>query len=750
VSRLSREIQDVVTLATTLALVPATWLLLGWRWPRAVSGHDGLANLLVLLQALVEARGDWSRLAYRADLLGGMPVRDAVGPFPPLALFARMGLSPTAILDLTSFLLQAVVAFLGLRAAADLATAWSGTDVRLGSWPRLAGGWACAFAPVLGWKIGAGHQTLLAGMLPFLAAFALVSAAGAGTTSSVLVLVAAAALAGGVLFTGHQMVFYGVVFGGPILFGAWWALGRRTGDLVLPAGVAAGSAILALPDLWGVLAHAFGTDSLRAVHGMRITYSYLTGHPLDWLGSLLWARDVLRPGQPQLLDHEINNPMGPLLLLLALVPWTRARALGVGLAASAALALLFSMNAHPVSDALLLLVPPLGSFRVPTRAMLPALFLLPVLALAGVLLEAGRIRGRTAWALAPAAAIFWVPPLLRELAGWLVAAIVAFRPARLGRLAAVPAVAAFLILAAGGLAAFRERASSFGPYPDGDALLARAHELGAAAQDQQGDLESPLVRVNASFEWPEFLSNTAAAGGLSSLDGYYFPQRRLVELMCATRHQDYQPNSLLLRFPPEAPASRALFQLYDVWWSLDERGAISPIVETTGPAWFARRFRRSGSFAELGAQLVALGDDLASEAARTLWLVAPDPMVARAALPETVDARCEDAQVLEVVAPRGTPGVGARVFAPADCPLTFSMNYAENLRATAHMGRERREPAVVFPAYGALAGVWVPKGATAVRVEGLVRRPPFPALWHGLGAIVLLGLAMYSPRRRRP
>ncbi len=234
-SWLRRERDDLVILATTVAVVPLTWLLTGWRWPRSVSGHDGLANLLVLLQALTGENGEWSRLAYRADFLGGMKARDAVGPFPPFGLLARGGFSPTTILDLTTFLLQVVIAFLGVRAALGLAAAWSGRDVRAGLVLRVAGIWACAFAPVLGWKIGAGHQTLVTGMLPFLAAFALVAAAGSGTASATLTVVAAAALVGGVLFTGHQLVLYGAIFGGPILLGAWWALGRRPRNLILPA-----------------------------------------------------------------------------------------------------------------------------------------------------------------------------------------------------------------------------------------------------------------------------------------------------------------------------------------------------------------------------------------------------------------------------------------------------------------------------------------------------------------------------------
>src|SRR2546428_7197969 len=146
-----QERDDVVMLATTLFIIPLTWLLIGWRWPRAVSGHDGLANLLVLLQTLVDERGEWSRLAYRVDLLGGMKVRDAVGPFPVFGVLARCGFSPPAILDLTTFLLQAVIAFLGVRAAAGLATARSGGAAPVRAPPRPAGVRARAFAPLLGW-----------------------------------------------------------------------------------------------------------------------------------------------------------------------------------------------------------------------------------------------------------------------------------------------------------------------------------------------------------------------------------------------------------------------------------------------------------------------------------------------------------------------------------------------------------------------------------------------------------------------
>src|SRR5262249_57739226 len=135
------------------------------------------------------------------------------------------------------------------------------------------------------------------------------------------VLVAASALVNGLLFTGHQIVLYGALFGSPILAALWHRRGagaRRAGALAAVAG--AGSCLLALPRFWGVLMHALGTDSLRTLAGMNLTYGYLTAYPRDWLGSLLWTREAVAPWRPELLRHEVNNPFGPSLLLPAFVP----------------------------------------------------------------------------------------------------------------------------------------------------------------------------------------------------------------------------------------------------------------------------------------------------------------------------------------------------------------------------------------------------------------------------------------------
>jgi hypothetical protein len=133
-------------------------------------------------------------------------------------------------------------------------------------------------------------------------------------------------------------------------------------------------------------------------------------------------------------------------------------------------------------------------------------------------------------------------------------------------------------------------------------------------------------------------------------------------------------------------------------------------------------------------------DGLHAEARRRLWLMADDLQVWRAHLPEALDPRCAEAAVLGVAARRDENGVRAQVDTPADCPLTFAMNYAETLRATAATA-QGTVAATVFPAYGALAGVWVPRGAREVRVEAQPVRLPLAPLWRIAGCVLIAAAA---------
>ena len=574
-----REVEDAALLALAAAMVPATWrLLLGWSWADLIPGHDGIATVFLAIRELVEAQGRWSDLVYRADLFGGMKLRDAVGPLPALALLARLRLPPTAVFNVLTFQVQIAIAFLGVRAALDLAALWS--PGRRPTWlERAAGVWLCGFAPALAWRLAYGHHTLVVGGLPYLAAAALVAAAGARTATVTLLVVASAALVNGVLFTGHQMVLYGAVFGGPILLGLWHAGGARARTLAAPALTVLAAFLIALPGLWPVLTHAASSDSLRSLGRMDLTYAWLTSQPLDWITSVPWTRLAVPFRRPVLYHHEINYAAGPLLALLALVPWARARGLAVGLASSVGLVLIFSMDVRPLSDALIALVPPLNTFRVPPRAIQPALALLPVLVLAAVMARPeAAARGRAAaLGVATGAVLFFLPSLAREAAGW-ASALGAVYACHRRRSLPAPAWCALLVaMAAGSVGAFRERLLPFVP---GEATLAHMQGMGEAARRAQPALASPLVRASVVPEGVEFAANTAFAARLSALDGYFFPSRRFVELVCGLRGQAYQPNQLIVRLTEDHPTSRPMFQLYDVAW----RVRAGPPAERRGRA----------------------------------------------------------------------------------------------------------------------------------------------------------------------
>lgn len=722
--RWSRERNDLLLAGAALLLVPLVWrLTLGWTTAASVSGYDAMATIIPVLGELQAAGGDWSALVYRADLLGGMKVRDAIGPFPLFAWFARLGWGATGIYNASAFVVQALIGFLGVRAASDLAAAWSERPL---TWmERTIGLVLSGFAPALGWRLGYGHLTLVVGLLPFAAGLALVAAASRRTLSATLAVLGVLALALGVLFTGHQLVVYGLVFGGPILLGVWWTLGRRPSGLLLPVGACALAAALALPSLLPVLAHAASTDSPRVLGRTQITYSYLVERPRDLAASVLWTRTAIPGGQPELHHHETNVPLGPLLALLALVPWRRARGLAVGLAASVLAAVLFSTDARPFSTALLAAIPPLGSFRVPTRALLPFALALPVVALAAAATRAGRWpRLDAAIACGGALVLFVLPGVPRETAGWALAMALVVPALERRFLARVPTAGLLCAFAAGGLGAFRERLL---PFPEPGRILAEARHVGDTLKGARPELTRPLTRVSLGWEDGALGPNTAFASGLSALDGYYFPSRRYIEMFSALHGYEYQPNALLLRYPASERWTHSIFALYNVGWFLQrtDGGQLQgrKLAPTAGAAWFSGGFEMVPSFAALGRALLEADTATAERVRARLWLVDSDPRIAPAR-GFAVDPACATARVLGVNAtPEGT-GVRVQVETPAECPLVLAMNYVETLAAEATDAQGRTTAAPVFPACGSLAAVRVPAGTRDVLVEVLSGRAP--------------------------
>ena len=132
------------------------WLLFGWRPALLVSGYDAVMALLPMVQALVLARGDPAALAFRPELLGGVALRDTLGPQPLLLVPAALGASATSVLNLATFATQGLFAFFGQRVLGDLSVllgrgrprpAPASSAPGSSSWPSRrswAGAWATA------------------------------------------------------------------------------------------------------------------------------------------------------------------------------------------------------------------------------------------------------------------------------------------------------------------------------------------------------------------------------------------------------------------------------------------------------------------------------------------------------------------------------------------------------------------------------------------------------------------------------
>ena len=163
--------------------------------------------------------------------------------------------------------------------------------------------------------------------------------------------------------------------------------------------------------------------------------------------------------------------------------------------------------------------------------------------------------------------------------------------------------------------------------------------------------------------------------------------------------------------------------------------AIMPLGPTAGAAWFSASVAPVDDLQALAGELRGAAGMLHARAREILWRDAGDPLTAKVPLPPALDARCRDARIFAVHAPRRHQEIVAEVASATTCPLTFAMNFTEDLRAVATLEGGRRVAAPVFPGYGALASVLVPAGATAVSV----RAEPVRLRW--AFAFVALGMA---------
>ena len=697
---------DLRLLGEAIATVVVTWLLLGWIFDRAITQADGTVQWVPYLRSSLAAGADWTDHLYRFGVIGGSAMHDAAGTLPLVQVCAALGLRATTTANVLTVFLQVSLGFSGALVVRGLAGAWRAEPALPGTLARIVVIWACAFAPWLGWRLAYGHENLVLGLLPLAACAGLIAQARRQPPSWVALVFATWCVWNGLSGLGAQLVVDGVVFGGPIVL-ALALEGRATPrwsrvQLAIACALVAG-VLITLPRLAGMIAHVTSDDFARSG---SLTYSLGAARWRDWLTSLPWTTSLASPGALPL--HEANVPVGPLLLLLALWPAAASRRLLWTLGGCAVLAILFASDVPPVSWLLLHVVPPLGAFRVPSRALLPVLALATPIALAAWHARAPSAGSRQLEALGLLAAVGvvaggrFVPGGVREVVAVALAitavALVRWRP----ELARRARVGAWLgVLAALGVGAFDERFPRQIPHErieDGPRAL--HDQLVAAAPE----LASPLVRIELLDPPRPYDMSTGFAAGVSTLDGAWYPTRRFLDLLGALAGTPVDSTVGIFQLG-RSRAFGVLQQLYDVRYVLARRGdrdELSPLPPTPGAAWFPARVETIADGAAMARALAA-----GARPAEVAWVLAadvpappPPPSCAGAVVRNaTVDARGQEATFV--------------VDTPARCTLVVATSYVHTLHATTIPGGSEL---AVFPIDVALTGIDVPAGHPTIRL----------------------------------
>jgi hypothetical protein len=541
------EKRDLQLLLILIFFIPLSWMVcLGWNPTSLISANDATKILYPYYPDLVSAHGDWQKVLYRPELLGGFVIQNYFGSYPITRILASLQFSPITCMNLTFLTIHILFSFFTVRITLDLARGFrSGRDRPLdSSWELFGPLLLNTFIPALSWRLSYGHPNIISGLFVFLFLFSCLLAEEMGSVTVTYLALSFVALIHCFQYQSHQLILYSVVFGAPMLVGL---LGRTRPILKgvrqfgLPVVVTISAFLYSLEEFWPFFRHATSSDTARSILGQDVTYSYLTSTLMDWLSSIPWTASFLELARDHsFFFHEINYPFGPLIVLLfALSLRFRKMALPLagGFLASVVLAVLFSMNIEPVSTLLSFLVPPLKFFRVPARSILPAIVMVPMLTSSLCL----SLPPHPLWT--PKNGIFFflgavaliLPEEVREILLWISCVGLArqsFVPTQARSVktasAGISPGVVLLVLGLSSLVAFKDRLIT--PFRTPEMLDSIPHLVQEQVYEKAPALKSSLTRAILDYEPEPFAFNRGYVSGISTLAGYYSPPARFLNL----------------------------------------------------------------------------------------------------------------------------------------------------------------------------------------------------------------------------
>jgi len=739
---ISNNRQQIILLFSLLLLIPFTWFsVLGWLPGKLIPQQDYLELGLIYQREFSRVMGDWAQLLYWPGLGGGVKVHDITGSLPIAQLMAYLQVDLVTAANVQAMFIQTLFAYLCTCCAMRLPQVLSGNREGQTDYAIILAGLMFAFLPIVAWRIPHGHDNIIIGLFTLLCFLVLMLDEIAEKRSFLTVSICVLTLCHTLPYNSFQLIHYSVLFGAPIVLGILFAqtdrpLAARIQWTLLPIVVFLIALLISLPKLYGTLLNGLGDESSRAV-GSNVVYSYTVASWQDWLTSLPWSADFLPADRGKGFLHEVNYPLGPLVLLLLLVkPGIPLFRIVSGLLISLLMALVLSVNIEPLSTYMINIVPLLESFRVPARAILPFIVVTSVLGVAvlfdlasssGLEPESPRYNGKWRYFLGVPFVIIGTAlndSVINEILLILSIGLLFFYH---GRLPKAAFLLVFALFTGAAIAAFKERASVPLANPVTDATIA---PIRVSVHNDIPELKFPLNRVHTNLGTQGIGLNSHFFWDISSLASYWLPLERYSRLVKALEGLPHRPAHSLFMNQPTAKGFEALNRLFNVGWELTLENDVYRVKKygtSFGAAWISDTISGYETWEELSTALISNTDS------QELILLSSDNKT-RGIDSTTSTCQIKQAPIME---PSDFP-YRIDLTVTGECYLTVSMNYTNILRTTDQDGQKLR----TFPAYGSLLGIVIDTDVRTVWIE------PTPTLIPGSSGIqvagILLALALFA------
>lgn len=732
-----RDKQNLQLFGSLILLIPIIWwLVLGWSPGYLIDQHDNLQTGYVYQQQLSRASGDWTKLLYWPQIMGGVKAHDVTGSLPIVQLLAYWGASSLFISNLSVFFVQILFSYFCTRSTLGLSRVILQNDKKIPYLAMALVGILFSFLPLLGWRLSYGHQSIVLGLFVFLCMTSLLLDEISGKRSALSLLLAILALTHCFQYNGYQLIYYSVILGAPILIALAFANPgqnqlSRLKWFIYPGLVFLSALLIGLPKFVGMLGNALG-DEMGRVVGSDVIYSYTIATIGDWASSIPWSASYIPESRPSLYHQEVNYPLGPLVFLLLLVKLNRPLLrIFIGLGTSLFLALVISMNIQPLSGALISIVPLLESFRVPARAILPFLLFLSLMSTAVLLkliADAGSkyLLWQSALLAVVSAALFVRnTPLTNDIVLVLLVSVL-FVLLRRGINRPEIAMVTLALFTGAAVAAFNERIVPPLENPISNTIISQIHE---SLVTQAPELAEPLNRAFTNIRLRGIGFNSAFLMDISTLSGYWFPLRRSAQLTAALNNKPYDPIVAVFHNDPSQAGYEVLNHLYNVGWSIDQVGdelKVHKLGETWGKTWISKEIVWQNSLAEL---VNTLRKNVENNEKSIMPLLSGDPATAPV---RSYDVDCRSAGIPSVSDGQPFFPLNIKVDVEGQCLLTVAMNFANNLKVVNQDGIRLQ----TFPSHGALLGIIVGQDSQHIIIN------PEPITFPGVQMASVMGLVL--------